>query len=199
MDEPLATAAGNAVEVRNAIDYLTGRRQDKRLHEVTLALGTELLVSASLETSEKKAREKLLAALASGRAAKKFQSMVSALGGPHDLLERPDPHLPSAPLIRAVHADDKGTVQRIDTRSLGLAVIELGGGRRVASDRIDHAVGLTQLAGKGLEVSRDVPLALIHARDDDSFDRAAQIVKSAYHLGPASRKAKPVIARIGPG
>jgi thymidine phosphorylase len=187
MDEPLASAAGNAVEIRNAVDYLTGKHRDKRLHEVTLALGVELGVS----------RKQLEKTLSSGEAAERFQRMVSALGGPSDFVAACEKHLPSAPIIRAVHPAKSGKVAAIDTRALGLAVIELGGGRRVASDKIDHAVGLTSLAGKATAVDKSNPLAIIHARDEAGFIRAEKIIRAAYTLGKPKRATPCVIERIG--
>ncbi len=187
MDEPLASAAGNAVEIKNAVDYLTGKHRDKRLHEVTLALGVELGLS----------RKQLEKTLNSGEAAERFQRMVSALGGPADFIENCDRHLPKAPIIRVVHAAKSGQVTSIDTRALGLAVIELGGGRRVAADKIDHAVGLTGLAGKAAKVDKSTPLAIIHARDEASFTRAEKIIRAAYTLGIPKRATPCVIERIG--
>lgn len=197
MDEPLAAAAGNAVEVQNAVDYLTGQRRDDRLHRVTLALGAELLVAAGLHPDAATAEQRLLVTLSSGEAAERFQKMVTLLGGPGDFISRAQHHLPKAPIIRPVHAAESGTVERIDTRQLGLAVIELGGGRRITSDRIDPAVGLTQLAGKGAAVDAATPLALVHARDEAGFARAADIVRAAYHLGMAPPHQSPIVERVG--
>ncbi len=196
MDEPLASAAGNAVEVRNAADYLTGKHRDAPLHEVTLALGAELLLLAKLAANAKGARAMLEKTLSSGAAAERFQRMVAALGGPRDFIDRAEAHLPKSPIVRPVFAGKAGQVQAIDTRALGLAIIELGGGRRVASDKIDHAVGLTELAGKGASVSKDRPLAMIHARDDAGFERAAGILRKAYILGKARRPSPAVLQRI---
>jgi thymidine phosphorylase len=198
MDEPLASAAGNAVEVKNAADYLTGTHRDPRLHLVALALGAELLVLSKIAKTGVRAHAMLNRALDSGEAAVRFQRMISALGGPHDFVEKCEAHLPKAPIVRAVHPGKSGKVQAIDTRALGLAVIELGGGRRLASDRIDHAVGLTSLAGKGAEVGKERPLAVIHARNEDGFARAASLIRKAYKLGRAPRPRDPVIERIGP-
>ncbi len=197
MDEPLASAAGNAVEIKNAVDYLTGKHRDARLHEVTLSLGAELLSLAKIATT-KAARAQLEKALASGAAAERFGRMVAALGGPPDFVDACEKYLPAAPVIRAVHAAKSGQIASIDTRALGLAVIELGGGRRVASDRIDHAVGLTNLAGKATSVDKTQPLAIIHARDEDGFQRAQKIIRAAYVLGKPKRPTPAVIERIGP-
>ncbi len=99
MNESLAPYAGNALEVRGAMDYLTGRSRPARLHEVTLALCAEMLVLGGLAATEEEARVQLEAVLASGAAAERFARMVSALGGPADLIENPDQHLERAPFV----------------------------------------------------------------------------------------------------
>ena len=197
MNEPLASAAGNAVEVANALDYLTGERRDARLHEVTLALGAELLVLAGVAATTGEGTSRLERTLSSGAAAERFQAMAAALGGPKDLLENHASHLPKTPIIRPVMAASDGAVTHIDTRALGIAVIELGGGRRLASDKIDPAVGLTGLAGRAARVGRDRPLAIVHARDEATFERAAFALRKAYRLGDAPPPASPVLARMG--
>ncbi|MGE0237566.1 MAG: thymidine phosphorylase [Parvibaculaceae bacterium] len=198
MNEPLASAAGNAVEVANALDYLTGEKRDQRLHQVTLALGAELLMLAGLAGTEAEGTAKLERTLSSGTAAERFQAMTAALGGPKDFLEKYARHLPKAPIIRPVMAAHDGVVAHIDTRALGIAVIELGGGRHVASDKIDPAVGLTGLAGKTAHVGRHRPLALVHARDEAAFERAAFALRTAYRLGEGATLTSPVLDRIGP-
>lgn len=197
MNEPLASAAGNAVEVANALGYLTNEKRDARLHEVTLALGAELLMLAGLAKTEAEGTAMLEKTLRSGAAAERFQAMAAALGGPSNLLDKFQSLLPQAPIIRPVTPGRDGIVAHIDTRALGIAVIELGGGRRVAGDRIDPAVGLTELAGRSARVGRDQALAVIHARDMASFERAAQTVRQAYRLGEAPAVSSPVLTRIG--
>jgi thymidine phosphorylase len=199
MNEPLASTAGNAVEVANALDYLTGEKRDARLHEVTLALGAELLVLSGLSATAAEATSKLEQTLTSGAAAERFQAMAASLGGPKDLLENYASRLPKAPIIRPVMAASDGVVAHIDTRALGIAVIELGGGRRLASDKIDPAVGLTGLANRGAHVGRDRPLAVVHARDETTFERAAFALRTAYRLGSAPALASPVLERVGSG
>jgi thymidine phosphorylase len=197
MDEPLADAAGNALEVRYAIDYLTGARRQPRMHEITLALGAEMLVLGNLATSLLDGRQRMERAIASGAAAEAFQRMVRALGGPADLVAKPDAHLRAAPLARALEAPRSGFIEAIDTRAVGIAVVELGGGRSRAEDAIDHAVGFTDLAGKGDEVGPGRPLAIIHARDEASLSRAAQGLARAYRIAeqPVARSAA-VLERI---
>ena len=201
MAEPLASAAGNALEVINAVDYLTGARRDARLHAVTLALGAELMALSGLSRDRVAARAALERALASGAAAERFERMVAALGGPANLLAKARSLLPAAPLIVAAPPDRAGYVRAIDARAIGLAVVELGGGRARASDAIDPAVGFTALAGVGAQVSADAPLALAHARDAAQAEAASRRLRDAYHIGdaPPARLADPVVARVAGG
>ncbi len=194
MNEPLATCAGNATEVANAVDYLTGKHRDARLHEVTLGLGAELL--SSVRGTANEARGQLQKFLDNGKAVEHFERMVALLGGPKNFVKDVKKHLPVAHVLRPVFAEHPGTIQAIATRELGVAVIELGGGRRVASDRIDHAVGLSRLAGLGQRVDAETPLAMIHARDESGFDRAAATVRAAYQLGAGKAGGNPVLERI---
>jgi len=197
MDQPLASAAGNAVEVANAIDFLTGAHRDKRLEEVTLALAAEMLRLAGSAADHQDAAAQAHRALESGAAAEKFAAMVAALGGPSDLIERPDAHLPRAPIVRDIAAPVAGTVTAMDTRGVGLAVVTLGGGRRRAADAVDHAVGFDHLAELGAKLGKGDPIARLHARSDAEADAAEAAVIAAYRLGEGAVDAAPaVMARI---
>ncbi len=198
MDQPLASVAGNALEVAYAIEYLTGVRRESRLHETVLALGAEMLVLGRLARSSTTARARLERALADGSAAERFAAMVRALGGPRDLLDRPWKHLERAPVCVPVLSTRAGVVGRIDTRQAGLAVVVLGGGRTRPQDAIDHAVGLSELLPVGTRVAVGDPLGLVHARSVADADRAATMVRDAYRLGRREPVDTPVVAeRIG--
>jgi thymidine phosphorylase len=197
MNEPLASAAGNAVEVQNAVDYLTGAHRDPRLHTVTVALGAELLALGGLAQDVEAGRAAMERALASGAAAERFERMVALLGGPRGFLGRARNLLPVAPVVVAIPPARPGFVEAIDVRAVGMAVVALGGGRARAADPIDPAVGFTRLAGLGAEVSPDAPLALAHARDEAGARAAGERLAAAYRIGdapPATRN--PVIERI---
>ena len=182
MNEPLASAAGNAVEVLNAADFLTGRHRDARLEEVTLALAAEMLVSAGRAESHQDAGMRARDALETGRAAEIFGRMVAHLGGPGDFMERYRGHLDIAPVEWAVAAPTDGFVGGVDTRRIGLAVVELGGGRTDPSQAIDHSVGITRLLPVGMEVRAGDALALVHARSEEAAAAAAAGVSEAYTL-----------------
>ncbi len=185
MNSPLACAAGNAVEVQNAIDFLTGRHIDTRLWDVTIALGSQMLVSGKLAKSLDDGLEKMQEAFSSGAAAAKFSQMVSALGGPNDLIEKPEIHLPKAPLVQPVFANQEGSVIGINTRAIGVAVVALGGGRVRASDPVDPVVGFTDLALVGDHLDKEQPLGFVHARDEDQIKAASNTLRAAYQLGEA--------------
>jgi thymidine phosphorylase len=119
--------------------------------------------------------------------------MVAGLGGPSDLLERQDRYLTRAPVVMPAPALESGFVAAIDCRGLGMAVVNLGGGRHNPDDSIDHAVGLVELAALGQRVERGQALALVHARDDDSARTGVAAVREAYRLAATPPAAQPVI------
>jgi thymidine phosphorylase len=183
MDRVLGRTAGNAVEVQEAIDHLTGAARDERLREVTLALTAELLALGGVEPDRTAARAAAERALDSGGAAERFAAMVGELGGPSDLLEAPERHLPRALVMAAAEPGEPGVVVGMDVRAVGLAVVGLGGGRVRETDAIDHAVGLTEVAAPGERVAPgERPLAVVHARDEAVAGRAAEALRAAYEV-----------------
>jgi thymidine phosphorylase len=198
MNEPLASAAGNAVEMAYAVDYLTGRRREKRFHDVTVELSAEMLLLGGLAADIGEARAKIDNAITSGKAAEVFGRMVVALGGPGDLLENSSKHLQAAPVIRPVHAERSGTVRKIASRDVGVAVVALGGGRTRPQDPIDHAVGLTDLAAVGETADANRPLAVVHARSEEAAEAATRAVRAAYSIGDGKPETGALILdRIG--
>ena len=193
MNQPLASAAGNAVEVQNAVDFLTGAHRDARLEQVTLALAARMLTLGGLATDDAAAQGAVRDALDSGAATEHFARMVAALGGPADFVDAPASYLTRAPVVRAVPSPASGHVAAIATRALGLAVIELGGGRRKASDTIDPSVGLSALVPLGTPVSKGDPLCLVHARTDTDADRVAALVTAAFEIGEKPCLPAPVL------
>ncbi len=198
MDQPLADAAGNALEVLAALRLLRNEPGQMRLREVTLTLGAELLVLGGLAANEAEARRRLEDALASGAAAERFARMVRELGGPGDLLDAPERHLALAPLRAAVPAGQRGLVEAIDTRALGRLVVALGGGRTRPDAAIDHRVGLDQLVELGQPVEPDTPLAVVHAADASGFALARATLHTAIRIGEGPATPLPAcLERIG--
>lgn len=199
MSEPLASAAGNALEVAYALDHLTGRRREPRFHEVTVALAAEMLLLGGLAADLDAARARIEDAFASGAAAERFARMVVALGGPADLLEAPGRHLAAAPIAKPVFPEAAGAVAAIDTRAIGFAVVALGGGRTRPQDPIDHAVGIVELAGLGEAVGPDRPLGIVHARDASGIEAASDRLRKAYRIGEAAARGLLIAERITEG
>ncbi len=197
MNEPLASAAGNAVEVKNAVEFLTGTHRDPRLQEVTLSLADEMLLSSGLAENRQAARQKSFAALENGAATERFSRMVAALGGPSDFVERYTDYLPVAAVEWEVKAGESGFVSTIDTRGLGLAVVALGGGRTRPQDDVDPSVGLTDLAGRGKPVVAGDVIARILAADETAAEAAEQAVLSCYQIADAQPADNgPIVTRI---
>jgi thymidine phosphorylase len=198
MDEVLGTTAGNALEVRESIDVLTGAAREPRLLEVTVALSAAALVKAGLAPDEAAAREDVMKVLDDGSAAERFGAMVAALGGPADLVENPAGHLPAASVSRPVAPERPGYVSSVDARAVGLVVTALGGNRRREDDTIDPAVGLSDVAPIGAQVGPDRPLAFVHARGDASAEEAATALLNAVQVSPEPPAERPVIVgRVG--
>jgi thymidine phosphorylase len=197
MNQVLGRTAGNAVEVRESIDHLTGAARDERLREVTLALSAELLVLGGVFQGGAEAREAAERALDGGTAAERFAAMAAELGGPSDLLEAPERHLRAAPVVRAVEPARSGVVAAVDVRAVGMAVVGLGGGRARETDPVDHSVGFTEVAALGERVGPgDRPLAVVHARDEATADRAAGVLRDAFTLGDVAGQPLPIVLEV---
>ncbi len=184
MNEPLAPALGNAVEVAICMEVLAGNTvAAPRLYDLTVALCAQLLVMQGEDATS--ATDRVIVAISSGAAMERFAQMIAALGGPPDMAEDWHTHLPKAPVVGEVTAPASGYVAAIDGEALGLAVVGLGGGRKVETDRVDPAVGFTEMIGLGGHVSRGEPLCVLHAASEDAAIEAAHAVQSAITIGDA--------------
>ncbi|MDT8854257.1 thymidine phosphorylase [Paracoccaceae bacterium Fryx2] len=193
MSQPLATAAGNALEVIEVMETLTGTSVNAALWDLTAALGGEALALGGLAADAEDGAGRIVQALESGAAAEWFGRMVAAQGGPADFVERWPDRLPSAPVMREVPCPGTGFVQAIDGAALGLAVVRLGGGRLREGDRVNPSVGLSDLAGIGEEVHPDLPLAMVHAATEDDAAAAVRAVQAAYHLAATAPPDPPLV------
>lgn len=194
MNQVLGHTAGNALEVQEAIDYLKGVEREPRQHEITLQLCSQMLLLGGLAADEAAARARLQQALDSGAAAEKFAQMVAALGGPKDVLR--DAQLARAPVVKPVPAPRDGVLTRQDTRAIGIAVIELGGGRRVAADPIDPRVGFAGVRPLGSQFKAGEAMAFVHAAGEADAERAVSAYQAAVCLGDAAPQATPLVAEV---
>jgi thymidine phosphorylase len=197
MGQPLAWSAGNALEVMETVRFLRGDARHERLLEVVLSLSSELLLLGGLAGDSDQARRMALSSLDSGRAAEQFAIMVAAQGGPSGLVENPEEFLPSAPVIRPVFAETSGTINSIDAKTLGSAVVHLGGGRWRAEDIIDPSVGIADIASVGQSVDSNAPLAVVHAASESGWQDAEALLRQSFHIGTGPVENQPAIyARV---
>ncbi|MEP5761670.1 MAG: thymidine phosphorylase [Litoreibacter sp.] len=182
MSQPLADAAGNALEIVAVMETLTQSRVNERLQHVTCALGAEVLLSSGLCDDIEDGKVKLEAVLTSGRAAEVFSALVSASGGPMDFAQSWRNCLPEAPVLREVTVDKTGILTSMDTRILGEAVVALGGGRMREHDKLDYSVGLSRILPISTKIDAKTPIAMVHARSEDDADKAVARVRSAVQV-----------------
>ncbi|MCM2561453.1 thymidine phosphorylase [Lutimaribacter sp. EGI FJ00015] len=198
MTQPLAPALGNALEVAAAMRVLTGAARG-RLFDLSVALGAEALVQGGLATDATEGAAQVAQAIDTGAAADTMGRMVAAQGGPLAFVGEWARFLPEAPVIREVPAPMAGHVTAMDGEALGLAVVALGGGRQVETDRVDPAVGLSDVVSLGDRVDRGQPLARIHAAREDAAEASLRAVQAAITLGHGAPGDRPlVLERVGP-
>jgi thymidine phosphorylase len=194
MNQVLGSTAGNAIEVRETIDFLLGKHQEPRLLKIVTDLCAEMLILSGI-ADETTAPMAVIGALNSGTAAERFAQMIVALGGPADLMSNPDKYLPLAPVRRDIIAPRRGFIAAMDTRAMGVAVMDLGGGRHKASDAIDYGVGLSHIKGIGDKVGPRSPIATIIARDENTADLAEKRILSAITLADEAPADRPIVRR----
>jgi thymidine phosphorylase len=201
MNQVLGTTAGNALEAREAIDFLTGRGvREPRLEAVTIALAGQMLALSGVAESSIEGETRARAALDSGAAADRFARMVHTLGGPGDVLSPRFAGLARARVQIDVPAPRGGVLAAMDTREVGLAVVDLGGGRRRADDVIDPGVGLSHVKPLGTRVAEGEPLIRVHAANRDAAQAAAARIAAALSIrSRAPRPTTVVIERIAGG
>jgi pyrimidine-nucleoside phosphorylase len=177
MDQPLGAAVGNALEVREAAETIVGEGPPD-FTELVLDACARLLALSDLGIDVDEGRERAERALADGSARETYESWIRAQGGDPDLAA-----LPRAPYVTEVRAPRSGVVTRLAALPIGIASLELGGGRRTKDDAIDHAVGVVCSAKRGQTVETGQVLADVHARDEESAARAVEAVAAAYEIG----------------
>ncbi|HEU0302931.1 MAG TPA: thymidine phosphorylase [Longimicrobium sp.] len=182
MQQPLGCAVGNAPEVREAIETLTGDGPED-LWALTLELGAHLLEMSGLAANRQEARGTLVRLRDSGAGAATLEALIQAQHGDPRVVRSPD-LLPRAPVVRPFTADADGPrwVAAADARGIGDAALMLGAGRRTKADDVDPAVGIVLRARIGDRVEPGQPLADVHARSDGAAEQAFAALRSAFRL-----------------
>ena len=193
MNQVLGTSAGNAIEMYETVKYLTGKQREPRLHKVVQALATAMLVNTKLASDEQDAHKKIDKVLSTGLAAEVFDRMVAALGGPKNFVEKPWDSMTKANVIVEVKASQHGYIAQMDTRAVGMSVVGLGGGRTAPTQQVDHTVGFDRILPLGVQVNRGEVIARVHAKDEDSANRAIEQFNNALSYSEESPELPPVI------
>ena len=194
MNQVLGTTAGNALEIAEVMRYLRNEQRDARLDAVVLGLCAEMLVVSGIEADRAAATRRCDAAVTSGRALEIFGQMVTALGGPGDFIENSERHLAVAKVVRPIHTD--GFLTTVNTRSVGKAIIELGGGRHRVGEALDLSVGFSEIASIGTFLDRHTPLAVVHAASEADAATAEALLLAACTTAAQAPAAAPVVTEI---
>ena len=182
MNQPLAPALGNALEIAEVMRVMTLSPKGP-LVDICAALGGVLLANAKLTDDVQTGAEMIVNALRDGRAAERFAQMIAGMGGPVKFAENWARFLPEATVIREVLAQQSGFITAINGEALGMAVVAMGGGRSVETDRINPSVGYTDVVRLGAKVSKGQPLGVVHAGRPDRADAAERALRAAIKIG----------------
>jgi thymidine phosphorylase len=193
MNEVLGRTAGNAVEIGESVEFLKGENREPRLNEVVVALSAEMLLMTGLEENRDAAVNKVESAVTSGDAAEIFGRMVAEMGGPADFLTRYTDYLPRAAVFMPVDAAEAGFLAAVDAHLIGNAIIELGGGRQHLGDKLNPAVGISEVAPIGEMIDADRPLAVVHAASEEDAKQAAAMIREACSISAHQPAERPVI------
>ena len=193
MDEIMGDAIGSRLQLREVIDFLSGGKQESRIRALVIEISAEILVMVGLAASKDEATDLAEAHLADGSALDRFQRMVTSLGGPEDLAANPYAYFPAAPIIAPLPSPATGFVEKVDAYAVGIAMVGLGAGRKLASDLLDQDVGLTGMVHIGDAISEGEPLCILHCRSQADFDTAARAITAAIAIGSTKPDRRPVI------
>ena len=194
MEQPLGTHVGNALEVKDAIDVLSGRTGGALL-EVSLLLGSHMLMLAGKAGTPEEARALLEDALASGAGLRKLKEMIAAQGGNPAVCDDVS-LLPQAQVIDPVFCNQSGYVAEMDTTALGLAAQAMGAGRQKKSDQLDYAVGFVLHVRLGNRVEPSTPLCTLHARTDADARAAERAIRAAIRFSDTPVQQPPLCYAI---
>ncbi|HLX31868.1 MAG TPA: thymidine phosphorylase [Gaiellaceae bacterium] len=190
MNQPLGRAVGNAVEVREAVETVSGGGPED-FRELVVDAAAQLLALSDLEVDEAEGRRRAEAAIADGSARATYERWILAQGGDPDLAA-----LPVAPVVREIRSPTAGFVRELQAREVGMAAVDLGAGRHRAGDPVDHAVGVICSKKRGDAVQEGEPLAEIHARTDDAASAAEAALLAAYEIGAEPPEPRPLVLEV---
>ncbi|WP_315114655.1 pyrimidine-nucleoside phosphorylase [uncultured Clostridium sp.] len=194
MDQPLGLAIGNALEVKEAIDTLKGEGPED-LYELSLTLGSHMVVLAGKAKDDKEARTMLIETVKSGRALEKLKEFVKAQGGDESVIDDTE-KLAKAEFIIPVKADKDGFIRKIHAEKMGIVAAELGAGRATKEDVIDLSVGIVLNKKRGEKVRKGDVLAYVHSNNKEKGEEAVRHILDNYEINPEFSSNIPLVYGI---
>ncbi len=193
MNQVLGSSAGNALEMKETVDYLTGKQREPRLHQVTCQLASAMLINTNIVANHQQAMEKIEQVLHSGQAAELFNKMIAELGGPADFIEAPWKSMTKANVVSDIVATNHGYISTMQTYDIGMAIVGMKGGRTANGQQIDHSVGFDRILPIGTVVNKGDVIARVHASDEDNALAAKQAFTQAISISEQAPEVSPVI------
>ena len=191
MDMPLGSRIGNALEVQEAVEVLSGKG-DRRLRALCLELSANMIYLGGHAPDMPKARAKAVEAVRSGRALEKLCRMVEAQGGDPSYITNPEKFTIS-PACVEIAAPQGGYITRLDAEGCGLAAVELGAGRETKESLIDFGAGIVLLHNKGDRVEQGQPIARLYAQSEAQCRRGAERFLQALEVGQTEPQTGPML------
>ena len=179
MNQVLGKSAGHTLEMLECIKFLINKEKDPRLEKITYELTASILMM-SQKLSKEEAIEKINTVVSNGLAAEKFEKMVNALGGPSDILSSYDKYLQNNSFKKEIFSKKNGWVKDIKTRDLGLILIELGGGRKQITDKINYNVGYDNVINVGNKINATQSLLTIYTDSKNDYENVREKIEECF-------------------
>ena len=179
MNQVLGKSAGHILEMSECINFLKNQEKESRLEIITYELVAAILM-ISQNLSKEDALKKIDTVISNGQAAEKFEKMVYALGGPSDIMSSHGNHLKIKAIKKDIFSPQPGWIQEIKTRDLGLILIELGGGRKQVTDKINFNVGYDHVLKVGDKVDTSTPLLTVYTNSEDDYENVRKKIADCF-------------------
>lgn len=179
MNQVLGRSAGHSLEVIECIEYLVSNKRDSKLEAITNELASSILMMIK-NISKEESLKQINTVLANGKAAEKFERMISALGGSNSFLSTYKKELSNNTFVQDIYLEKQGWIKEIKTRDLGLLLIELGGGRKQVDDKINYHVGYDNVLGVGESVDSSTPVIKVYANSKDDFNKIKNSIINCF-------------------
>jgi len=190
MNQVLGKSAGHTLEMLECIRFLLNKEKDIRLEKITYELTSSILMM-SQNLSKDEAIKKINTVVSSGLAAEKFEKMVHALGGPVDILSSYKKYLEVSSFKKEIFSKRAGWIKNIKTRELGLILIELGGGRKQITDKINYNVGYNNVLNVGDKIDSSQPILTVYTDSINDYENVREKIEDCFIISDSHTNALP--------